>query len=101
MYKSGIVEGRSVQKVVLDTGCSQTMVHKELVPQDMIVEGDAVTIRCAHGDTVLYPLPEIELEVDGQPISTVAAISEMLPVDVLLETDVPELTQLLGEAMLW
>ena len=28
VYKSGIVEGRSVERVVLDTGCSQSMVHK-------------------------------------------------------------------------
>ena len=90
MYKSGIVEGRSVERVVLDTGCSQSMVHKNLVSQDKIVEGDAVTIRCAHGDKVLYPLAKIELEVDGQPISIEAAVSGMLPVDV------PELTQLLG-----
>ena len=100
VYKSGLVEGRRVEKVVLDTGCSQTMVHKDLVPQDKIVEGDAVTIRCAHGDTVLYPLAEIELEVDGHPISIEAAVSETLPVDVLLGTDVPELTHLLGETAL-
>ena len=81
---------------MLDTGCSQSMVHKDLVPQDKIVEGDAVTIRCAHGDTVLYPLAKIELEVDRQPISIEAAVSGTLSVDVLLGTDVPELTQLLG-----
>ena len=77
---------------MLDTGCSQTMVHKDLVPQDKIVEGDAVTSRCAHRDTVLYPLTEIQLEIDGHPISIEEAVSETLPVDVLLETDVPELT---------
>ena len=98
VYKSGLVEGRRVEKVVLDTGCSQTMVHKDLVPQDKIVEGDAVTIRCAHGDTVLYPL--VEIKVDGHPISIEAAVSETLPVDVLLGTDVPELTHLLGETAL-
>ena len=96
VYKSGIVEGRSVERVVLDIGCSQSMVHKDLVPQDKIVEGDSVAIRCAHRDMVLYPLTKIELEVDGQPISIEAAVSGTLPVDVLLGTDVPELTQLLG-----
>ena len=76
------------------------MVHKDLVPQDKIAEGDAVTIRCAHGDTVLYPPAEIELKVDGHPISIEAAVSKTLPVDVLLGTDVPELTHLLGETAL-
>ena len=39
---------------MLGTGCSQTMVHKDLVAQDKIVEGDVATIRCANGDTLLY-----------------------------------------------
>ena len=50
--------------------------------------GDAVTIRCAHGDTVLYPLAALELEVDGISI----------PVEVvLLGRDVPQLASLLGK----
>ena len=54
------------------------------------------TIRCAHGDTVLYPLANIEMEVDGQAIRVEAAVSATLPVPVLLGGDVPELKQLLG-----
>ena len=55
-----------------------------------------MTIRCAHGDTVLYPLADIELEIDGLPIKVEAVVSETLPGAVLLGRDVPELTQLLG-----
>ena len=44
---------------VLDTGCKRTMVRQDLVPQEKILEGDVATIRCAHGDTVLYPLANI------------------------------------------
>ena len=99
VYRSGLVEGQEVQKILLDTGCSRTMVQGSLVPQHKFLEGDAVTIRCAHGDTVLYPLANIEMEVNGLPIKVEAAVSETLPVSVLLGTDVPELTQLLeGEA---
>ena len=96
VYRSGRVEGQSVEKVLLDTGCSRTMVRQDLVPQCKILEGDAVTVRCAHGDTVLYPLAEVELEVDGLSIHVEAAVSESLPVAVLLGTDVPEFYQLLG-----
>ena len=98
VYRSGLVEGQEVEKILLDTGCSRTMVHRALVPGHKYLEGDAVTIRCAHGDTVLYPLAKIDMAVDGMPIKVAAAMSETLPVPVLLGTDVTELTQLLGGA---
>ena len=66
------------------------------MPQHKILEGNSVTGWCAHGDTVLYPLAEVELEVDGRSIRVEAAVSESLPVAVLLGTDVPEFYQLLG-----
>ena len=65
LSRSGIVEGQAVTDVLLDTGCSQTLVRSDLVPAAKRVEGDAVTIRCAHGDTVLYPLAEVTMTVDG------------------------------------
>ena len=48
--RSGKVEGKYAQEIVLDTGCKRTMVHQELVPPEKIIEGDVATIRCAHGD---------------------------------------------------
>ena len=39
--------------VLLDTGASRTMVRKELVSEDELT-GEETTIRCAHGDVVLY-----------------------------------------------
>jgi len=56
MSRCGVVEGRAVTDVLLDTGCSRTLVRKDLVPQNMMIDGAAVTIRCAHGYTILYPL---------------------------------------------
>ena len=98
--RSGTVEGIAVNSILLDTGCSRTLVHKYLVPEDRFLEGEAVTIRCAHGDTVLYPLARVKLEIDGHQIVMEAAISENLPMDVLLGTDVPELPKLLGAGVL-
>ena len=31
-----------------------------------LLEGEAVAVRCAHGNTVLYPLAEVAMEVDGK-----------------------------------
>ena len=93
--KTGAVEGKEVERILLDTGCSRTLIRKDLVPQHKLLHGEAVAIRCAHGDTVLYPLAEVDLEVEGYPIHVEAAISDTLPMPVLLGTDVPELTALL------
>ncbi len=93
--RKGKVEGAEAEDILLDTGCSRTMVRRELVPEGKFLEGEAVTVRCAHGDMVLYPLAEVELELEGRKRTVKAAVSETLPVSVLLGTDVPELGQLL------
>ena len=93
--RRGLVEGRYVTDILLDTGCSRTLVHRDLVAPGSMLEGEAVTIRCAHGDVVLYALAEVGVEVDGKVIKVDAAVSDTLPVSVLLGTDVPELSELL------
>ena len=94
--KPGIVEGKPVRDILLDTGCSRTLVRKDLVPKHKLLHGEVVTIRCAHGDTVLYSLAEVELEVQGYPLKIEAAVSDTLPVPVLLGVDVPKLTAILS-----
>ena len=91
IYREGMVENLGVSDILLDTGCSRTK-----VPESKYLEGDAVTIRCAHGDVTLYPLAEITVAEDGLLFQVEAAVSEKLPAAVLLGTDVPELSTLLG-----
>ena len=43
--RSGQVEGIHLDQIVLDTGCSRTMVRRDLVPGHKLIEGDAVTIQ--------------------------------------------------------
>ena len=78
----------------------RSLVYRDLVLDKKLLEGEAVTSRCAHGDTVLYPLASVEHEVDGQHITAEAAVSDSLPMAVLLGTDIPELPQLLGSGLL-
>lgn len=70
------------------------MVLRELISEDDVT-GEAITIRCAHGDTVLYPLVLVRISVDGRIQNVEAAASTTLPVSVLLGTDVPQLDGLL------
>ena len=58
-----------------------------------------VAIRSAHGDTVLYPVAQLELETAGLSLCVKAAVSKSLPVSILLGTDIAELCQLLGKSL--
>ena len=51
--RKGSVEGVAVDNVVLDTGCTQTMVRRDLIGGSKIIEGGATTVKCVHGDNVL------------------------------------------------
>ena len=95
--RSGRVEGKYVKNILLDTGSSRTLVHRKLVPEEAFLEGNATMVCCAHGDTVLYHLAKVHMEVEGKPIEVEAAVSDRLPVGVLLGTDVSQLPKLLTE----
>ena len=65
----GEVEGHSVKDIQLDTGCTRTVVRSDLVDKRKIVGGEVVTIQCAHGDIVSYPVATVEIVVDGKQIT--------------------------------
>ena len=97
LTRSGSVEGQAVSNILIDTGCSQSIVREELVPQERLL-GEAVTIRCAHGDVVLYPLAMVEIQMDNRTMELQVAVSDTLPVDVLLGTDAPGFATILDGA---
>ena len=84
--RSGTVEGTYVKNILLDTGCSRTLIHRKLVPEEVLLERKATMVCCAHGDTVLHHLAKVHMEVEGKPIEVEAAVSDRLPVGVLLGT---------------
>ena len=88
------MEGPQVRGILLDTGCSRTLVQQDLVPHREKMDG-RVSIRCAHGNVVSYALASISMKIGGQDIQVRAGISPNLPVPVLLGTDGPELVTLL------
>ena len=97
VYRSENVNGMPVEDILLDTGATRTLVREDLAPTRSRVDGK-VTMRCAHGDSVTYPLAEthISLRVAGRELTLTAAVSKTLPAAVLLGRDAPELITLLG-----
>ncbi len=68
--------------VCLDTG------YTDLVPAN---KGDSIAICCAHG---VYPLARVEIEVNGRIHEVEAAVSNTLPMSMLMGTDMPALPRL-------
>ena len=93
--RAGTVEGKTVERIILDTGCARTMVRQELVPHAQVT--GQVPIRCAHGDTRIYPLARVRIGVGGVDYTVEAAVSNKLPVAVLLGRDVTDLMDMLQE----
>ena len=89
------VIGQLVNDIVLDTGCSRTLVRSDLLREKDFSRGETITVQCAHGDVVTYPLARVELEVEGRALIVETAVSNTLPQSVLLRTDVPDLSELL------
>ena len=90
----GTVEGKPIDRILLDTRTATTLVHQDLVPADKICP-HTIDIRCAHGDVTCYPMAEVSMRVGGFAFSIHAAVSQRLSVPVLLGRDVPHLTRLL------
>ena len=66
--RTGKVEGLAVNDVILDTGCARTMVRKDLVPEHKKVAGEAIRLRCAHGDIITYPVADLNLHCKNTTI---------------------------------
>ena len=92
--RAGKVEGTEVPNILLDTGCSTTLIRNNLVPTGKLLQ-EWIEITCAHGDTKKYQLAEISVEVDGKTHVLKAGVTDTLPRPMLLGTDFPELFTLL------
>ena len=77
------MEETPVEGIVLDTGAAKAIIHRDLVPVEK-VSRETVDIQCAHGDVVSYPLAEVSMRVGDQPFTVQAAVSDPLPVPVLV-----------------
>ena len=63
------------------------------------VSRETVDIKCAHGDVVSYPLAEVSMRVGDHPVKVQAAVSDRLPVPVLVGREVSGFNKLLGATL--
>ena len=74
----GEVEGKIVEDMLLDTGCSQTLVRQEVVPDENLTNRQ-VSIRCAYGDILEYPVADVRIRICDKEFTVKAGVSNRLP----------------------
>ena len=95
VLREGAVNGFLVHDLLLHTGCSKTIVRRDLVGEQQWLKGESTIIQCVHGYAFAYLLAAIELEIQGKPVLVNTAVLDTFPQSVLVGTDVPGLLELL------
>ncbi len=89
------IKGGTYQALV-DSGCNQTSIHQSLIQQRALDTGRKVKVRCVHGDVADYPLVPVSIKFRGKMHRMEVAVNSHLKHPLILGTDWPAFTQLLG-----
>ncbi|KAL7841522.1 hypothetical protein SRHO_G00252130 [Serrasalmus rhombeus] len=84
-------------KALVDTGASQTLVLNNCLPDDMLKLAGRLKVKCVHGDEVVYPTAEVNMEIQGQTYLLTVGVMQNSPYKVILGRDVPVLIDLLTD----
>lgn len=69
--------------MVIDSGCTRTLVHKRYVSNTALT-GDKITVLTAAGERLTVPLANVEFDsIEGKHVELVGVL-DRLPVDCLL-----------------
>ncbi|XP_057214591.1 uncharacterized protein LOC130569165 [Triplophysa rosa] len=89
------IRGGTYQALV-DSGCNQTSIHQSLIQVVALDTGRMVKVRCVHGDVVNYPLVPLTIKFRGQNHSVEVAVNKHLRYPLILGTNWPMFSILLG-----
>ncbi len=89
------IKGGTYQALV-DSGCNQTSIHQSLMQQRALDMSRKVKVRCVHGDVADYPLVPVSIKFRGKTHRMEVAVNPHLKHPLILGTDWPAFTQLLG-----
>ena len=87
----GTLNGKSVQ-MLIDTGCTKTMVSTNYLHSNCLDHVNTEEILCVHGDKVRYPTAGVRLRLGQWSRVARVVAAPGIPVPVLLRTDIYELT---------
>lgn len=82
-------------KALIDTGSTQTLVHRQFVPLNSINMTETIPVCCVHGDEKPYPTADLYIKVQGQVYLLNIGVADNLPFPVILGRDLPVLFDLL------
>lgn len=88
------INGKTL-RALIDTGSTQTLVHRQYVPANIICTMEAIPVCCVHGDEKPYPTADIYMEVQEQVYLLNVCVVDNLPFAVILGDDLPVLFDLL------
>ena len=89
--RRGTLDGRPVQ-MLIDTGCTSTMVSASYIKPDKLDYCNTEKILCVHGDMVCYPTAEVNLRLGQWSQIAKVVVAPGIAVPVLLGTDIYRLT---------
>ncbi len=89
------IKGGTYQALV-DSGCNQTSIHQSLMQQRALDMSRKVKVRCVHGDVADYPFVPVSIKFRGETHRMEVAVNSHLKHPLILGTDWPAFTQLLG-----
>ncbi len=89
------IKGGTYQ-ALLDSGCNQTSIHQSLIQQRALDTGRKVKVKCVYGDVANYPLVPVSIKFRGKIHRMEVAVNSHLKHPLILGTDWPAFTQLLG-----
>ncbi|XP_052406338.1 uncharacterized protein LOC127952096 [Carassius gibelio] len=87
------LNGKKVTALI-DTGCTQTLVESELVPELCASSDAPVIVRCVHGEERQYAVTDVYLGIAGQTYLMKVGLAQNLPYPVILGHDFPALMDL-------
>jgi len=81
-YIEGFIGGKQA-KMLVDTGCTRTLVHRKFVSKSDET-ANKITVLTATGERIVIPLAWVEIKVQQGTYKELVGVIENLPVDCLL-----------------
>ena len=79
-------------QMLIDTGCTKTMVSADYLPIDCLDHFDKERVLCVHGDEVCYPTAEMRLKLGRWSQKAKVVVAPGIPVSILLGMDIYDLS---------